>query len=423
MLVDEFVKKHGEIARDGIIWDLFSDLDTQEADEEGRLSPKLDPKYKARECLIEVFGFPAKVKSEDRPKIEPLSFSAQARFVKTLLYDRGEKLDKAIRDILAKTDDDYMAEGCINRLVGRGYDTDIEAYLKRRLPKMEPDDREEFKEFEAKRGWTRLHAAVELNVSDLIEAALKDKLDVNARGKDGRTALHLAAAEGKAEGIDLLLKAKADPNVKNAQGKIAVQLASSADHPEAVRRLVAAKSEVPDVFTAAIVGDDDRLSKLLKGKRELVKERNQAGYTPLHVAVREGHEAAVRTLIDTGADVNAVDVATMESRYPDGWTPLHLAVLVRKAKLAKLLLEKGANGNVADGRGKLTPLHYAAWRRGHGTGEGASRGQGRPRGERRKWPHSARPREGVQTSGSGQVARGIHVGTCRFLTRKAWFDA
>jgi ankyrin repeat protein len=393
-LVDEFVKKQGESARDGIRWGLFDALEQQEDDEERRPQPNRDPKYGARECLIDVFGFPPTVKSKDRPTVAPITAGAQARFVQTLLYDRGEKLDQAVRDILTKTDDDFLAESCLNRLIGRGYDADIEAYLKRRLPNLKGRERDDLKKYEAKLGWSRLHAAIDLNVPEMIEAALKDKLDVNARakdgrtalhlaaatgqaevvelllkakadpnacGKDGRTALHLAAANGMAEVVELLLKAKADPNVKNAQGKLAVQLAAWADHPDTIRRLVAAKSPVLDVFTAATVGDTDRLGELLKGNGELVKERNEPGYTPLHVASREGHEAAIRVLIDSGSDVNAVGKPGEDGPIADGRTPLHLAVLNGKSKAAKLLLEKGADPNPADKLGKLTPLHYAAW--------------------------------------------------------------
>jgi ankyrin repeat protein len=357
--VDDFVKKHGEIARDGILWELFNDLDLQEADEERRLTPKLNPKFQARQCLIDLFGLPATVKSEKRPKGEPLAASAQAGFVQTLLYDRGEKLDQAVRDILAKCDDDYLAEGCLNRLVGRGYDADIEAYMKRQLPKLKGRDRNQLEAYQTKLGWIRLHAAVELNVPELIEAALKDKLDVDARGKDGRTALHLAAAAGKAAAVELLLEAKADPNVKDGSGRLAVQLASVGDHPDTVRRLVARKSEVPDVFSAATVGDTTRLGELLKGNRKLVKGRNEPGYTPLDVAAREGHVAVIRMLLDAGADVNATD--TPEHAFPEGWAPLHLAVLAGKVGAAKLLLDKGADVNATDRHEKLTPLHYAAW--------------------------------------------------------------
>ena len=196
---------------------------------------------------------------------------------------------------------------------------------------------------------------------ELIETALKDKFDVNARGQDGRTALHLAAADGKAGAVEKLLKAPADPNVKDGQGRLAVQLASAADHPEIVRQLVAGKSEVPDVFTAVIVGDAARLSELLTSKRQLVNDRNNWGYTALHVAAREGHEGAIRILLDARSDVNAVDVATKESLTPSGWTPLHLAVLSEKPKAAKLLLDNRADASAAGEHDKMTPLHHAAW--------------------------------------------------------------
>jgi ankyrin repeat protein len=85
------------------------------------------------------------------------------------------------------------------------------------------------------------------------------------------------------------------------------------------------------------------------------------GYTPLHLAAREGHEAAIRQLLDAGADVNAVDKMTEDNSVPDGWTPLHLAAPAGKTKAAKLLLDKGADANATDENGKLTPLHYTAW--------------------------------------------------------------
>ncbi|XP_052273038.1 protein phosphatase 1 regulatory subunit 27-like isoform X2 [Dreissena polymorpha] len=44
---------------------------------------------------------------------------------------------------------------------------------------------------------------------------------------------------------------------------------------------------------------------------------NDAGLTPLHQAVLDGNEAAVRLLVNHGADVNKQD--------KDSWTPLHAA--------------------------------------------------------------------------------------------------
>jgi len=363
-LVDEFVGKNGEIAREGIRWALFEDLDTQEADEEGRLSPKPKLRHQARECLIDIFGMPVTVKSKDRPGSRPLAATDQARFIQTLHYDRSEKLDHALRDLLAKTDDDYTAKGCLDRLVGRGYDSEIEAYLKRRLPRLKERHHKELLAYEGKLGWTRLHVAADLGLIEFVEDALKGNIPADAQGRDGRTSLHIAAADGKAEIVELLLKAKANPNIKDKKGGLAVQLAAYEDHSEVVRRLVVEKSEVPDVFTSATVGAKNRLAALLKEKPESVKLRNRQGINPVHVAAREGQAEAVRLLITAGADVNALDDHPADeyfAQYSNGWTPLHLAAMSGKSASAAILLDHGAKIDAVDQRGKHTPLHFAAW--------------------------------------------------------------
>ncbi len=358
-LLDEFSKKHGDFARDDIIWLLFLEL-PKLTDDDRIPKRKNGDEAKARECLAQVFGYTDKVTRKDRPANEPLGVETQAYLAGALQFDRSEKIDKAVRDLLAKSDDEYLGKLLMDRLVGRGYDTDLEAYIKRRLPKVEAKERDYWKKSnEAKLGWTWLHKAVDVDVPDLIEAALKDKPDVNAKAKDGRTALHLAAAEGRLGSVELLLKAKADPLVKDGTGKLPVQLAAFADDSDVVRRLVAAKSGVPDVLVAAIVGDADRLAELLKADPTLVKARTEYGFTPLHVAAREGHEKAVGVLFAAKADVNTVDLQDGEKESWQGFTPLHLAAMAGKAGVAKLLLNKGAEVSTAD-KGKFTPLHYAA---------------------------------------------------------------
>jgi hypothetical protein len=225
-LVDEFVTKYGEVAREGIRYQLFGDLDWQEGEEKGLTSTKVNPPYRARECLIEAFGLPATVKYRDRPYKQPLEGYSQARFIQTLHYDRSEKLDRALRDLLTKTNDDYMAKGCLDRLVGRGYDADIEAYLKRRLPQVKDRYRKELLAYESKLGWTRLHAAVDLGVNEYVESALAEKVPVNARGRDGRTALHIAASMGKTDLVSVLLAHKADRNLRDEKGQTPLDLAS-----------------------------------------------------------------------------------------------------------------------------------------------------------------------------------------------------
>lgn len=362
-LVDDFVTSNGAVARDGILWELFKDLDEQEAIEQGRIRPPDSEPYKARECLIEVFGLPANVKSEDRPKRVPLSAIAQAVFVQTLHFDRSEKLDRALRDILAKTEDNYLADGCITRLAGRGYDADIDAYLKRRSPPLSEHDRAWLLEFQAKLGWTRLHAAVDLGVVEFAEREIKDKVPVDAQARDGRTALHIATEKGDGAMVATLLDAKANPNVKDGKGRLPAQVAADHNRAEIVRVLVARGSDIPDVFVAAIVGAAERLTALIKADGSTVKLRNPYGLTPLHVATHHGHLDAVRVLLDLKADLKAVDEPKGQFASSSGSTPLHVATVADRTSIAKLLLDRGADVNAtATATGlKWTPLHLAAW--------------------------------------------------------------
>lgn len=183
--------------------------------------------------------------------LEPLVLKRLARpgpvddhgpLIDSLQYDRSEKIDRAVRDILAKTDSDYIGFRCLNRLVGRGYDADIEAFIKWRLPKAKDErDVESYKSYEAKLGWTWLHKMAELDVYDLTEKAINDADDINAKAKDGRTPLHVAAAEGSIGAVRQLLAANADKKAKDANGRTPLDLAKQGKHTAVINRLGGSK--------------------------------------------------------------------------------------------------------------------------------------------------------------------------------------
>lgn len=224
-LLDAYVAREGVQYRAGVRWLLYRDLKEQEDDEAKRLSKRLPNPPRARQCLIDVFDAPANVKSSDRPNAQPLDDLAQAELIQTLLYDRSERLDRYVLELLTKTDDEYLPLYCLDRLVGRGYDAEIDAYLKRELPRRDGLRLEHLQEYEARLGWTRLHAAAYLGVAEMVRFELGENVPVNAKGRDGRTALHVAAEQGYPELVAVLLAAKADPNLKDVAGHTALDLA------------------------------------------------------------------------------------------------------------------------------------------------------------------------------------------------------
>jgi ankyrin repeat protein len=105
---------------------------------------------------------------------------------------------------------------------------------------------------------------------------------------------------------------------------------------EEAQRLLRPDDEL-DVFDAAAFGRVERLRSLLEEHPQAARAFSDDGFTALHLAVYGGHEAAVRALIEGGADLNVVSTGTI-AQVP----PLGTARFVGSASLERLLLEAGA---------------------------------------------------------------------------------
>jgi ankyrin repeat protein len=389
-LFDAYVAKHGEAARDGLLQQLFFDLDVQEDNEEGRRYPRGEKVPDARECLVDLYGKPKDVKSTDPHFIDTPSASEQAGFISSLVYDRSAKIDRAVRDLMEVTSDDYLALNCMYRLVGRGYDADIERHIRARRPRLPENSQKECTQLLDKLGWTWLHVTVDLGVPEMVEKALSEKGDINTRARNGQTPLHLAAAHGDLDIVEMLITATPKLNIRNEQALLPVQLAARDDHKDIVRLLVAKGSDVPDVLVAATAGATEKLKALLKADPAQVKGKNNAGYTPLLLATRVGSAASTQALLDAGAEVDITDKdrwtslhyaawlghddvakvllahgADVEARAAgNGFQPLHLAVYAGRRTVAETLLKHNADVNARDRGQRFTPLHWAV-DRGH----------------------------------------------------------
>jgi len=74
------------------------------------------------------------------------------------------------------------------------------------------------------------------------------------------------------------------------------------------------------------------------------------GNTPLKIASVQGNMSAIGALIDSGADINALN--------EDGYTALHHAVSQGHTEAAALLIKRGADATIRDRFGNA-PLDYA----------------------------------------------------------------
>lgn len=107
-----------------------------------------------------------------------------------------------------------------------------------------------------------------------------------------------------------------------------------------------------NIFLAATVGDVARVQEFLAaGAAVNQQEQDHNGWTPLDLAVRNGHKKVVQVLLAAGAAFN-------QKNYR-GWTSLYLAVVYRKLEVAQVLLAAGADANWQDSYGR-TPMRIAA---------------------------------------------------------------
>ncbi len=104
------------------------------------------------------------------------------------------------------------------------------------------------------------------------------------------------------------------------------------------------------IHESARAGDTASIAAVLKKQPELVNARDDAGWTPLHVAVDSGKREVVEVLLAAHADVNATN--------PAGYTALHLAVSQGNKEIVALLLANQADVNAKENSG-TTPLYFA----------------------------------------------------------------
>lgn len=193
-------------------------------------------------------------------------------------------------------------------------------------------------------GHTGLRTALHFGIRHeaIVRALLDRGADPNVRDEgDNATALHFAAENQDPGIIRALVEHGADPNGEGDGHELAViGWASCWDYREADPAIVdylLAHGARHHIFSAVAMGDVATVRALVaRSPAELARRMDVTNKrrTPLHLAVVKKQPQVLETLLDLGADANAVDAA--------GLTPLDQAALGGEAQLAERLIARGA---------------------------------------------------------------------------------
>jgi ankyrin repeat protein len=199
-------------------------------------------------------------------------------------------------------------------------------------------------------GDTPFLVAVRNGHFDLMKTLVGFGANQEVSGFDGEPPLRLAAAHGNTEIVQLLLDEGADKEAKDDLGRTALMVAVEKGNLGAARCLIkaGAKAELlpsakghntpKSLCWAAKQGDTELVRKLVDIGADM--DERDGSWTPLHLAVVEGHDRVVQILVEGGVDKEALD--------QEGRTPLHLAVASDHPTIVEFLIESGADLREAD---------------------------------------------------------------------------
>lgn len=158
-----------------------------------------------------------------------------------------------------------------------------------------------------------------------------------------------------ASAIDKLLRRGFDPNTPDAQGVAGLLLAVREPSPKVIKLLLKspkinaevrnAKDESALMF-AAIDGQLEIAEALIEGGADV----NKPGWAPLHYAATKGNIPMIELLLENHAYIDA--------ESPNQSTPLMMAAMYGSTAAVKVLLEAGADPQIKNEQG-LTAIDFA----------------------------------------------------------------
>ncbi|MEQ9587974.1 MAG: ankyrin repeat domain-containing protein [Parvibaculaceae bacterium] len=160
---------------------------------------------------------------------------------------------------------------------------------------------------------------------------------------NGMTALHYAAIAGHCDIADVLLRYQADVNAFDNQGSTALMKACHAgpwksEPAEELIQLLLDHNAQTDLFQAAAMGRSGLIESMLDRDGKLIDSTDDQGKTALFHAAHNNCLAAVKLLVERGADVNRSDAV--------GIAALHRTSQQCSDELIQYLIDHGADAHL-----------------------------------------------------------------------------
>ena len=180
--------------------------------------------------------------------------------------------------------------------------------------------------------------------------AISDQLDrdpalIEVRDDKGSTLLHAAAERGNLELAILLCQRGANVDALNDSFATPIHLAMHAgpwkQQPAfEIAQLLREQNATIDLHTSAALGDLQSINRWIKEKSVDVNTLDGANRTALFHAARNGHDAAVTTLLELGANPN---IACGNGQTPLATACLHMLSQECSQSVVEALISYGAH--------------------------------------------------------------------------------
>lgn len=208
---------------------------------------------------------------------------------------------------------------------------------------------------------TPLFRAVVKGDRDIVQLLLAYGADPNARPPGSESQLHIACSNDKKYIVKALIETgKVDLREPNAKGETPLYAAVLRRQKDCIDVLLDGGADPnarplgqDSMLSIAVASDSKAIVKsIVKSGKARIDELNSKGETPLYVAVQRWQKDSIETLLEAGANPNAMPIGKD--------TMLHLTISNDSKAVAKMLLQHGAN--VEEMKGGETPLFRAIYR-------------------------------------------------------------